>query len=240
MYLRQYWVDVVFSWIFEIAESTANRLHVEFVQTFAQIASSKLILPTKEERLANSVKFRDRLVVGVFDGFEQQVVNFVNKVVQELFYSVKKKKSTVNTLVGCDPLRGKLLWFSQPFWGSIPDAVAMRFVDALQLSDDECAMADKGFNTLPQYYSNYVLPFKHNPYDQLTEREEEINSMIAHVRIIIENYICQIKKHRCMSDKFRMKDTQEKVLESHHNHKLVVLYFLENYKMKNGIRNIVQ
>lgn len=239
-YLKQYVVDSVLGLIFNISTTTACRLRTEFVKEFSNIARKYLKIPTKEERLQRAKQFRNQTIVMVIDGFEQQSVKFVNKDQEEKFHSGKKKKSTITKLVGCDPGTGKIMWWTNSYPGSHSDAqlLGLEKEKLPEFGEHECIMADAGFNNLNNLFgSRHIVPFRCSPGMGLTHNEDVLNNKIAEIRIIIENYICQIKKMRCLSDRFRFKNDAEELLKTHDDHCMVVFFILDKYKLPRGIRS---
>jgi hypothetical protein len=102
-WLRQYVPNFINSWIFEVSESSIDRYLWEIVSTMYNHFVTKLLFPSREERLRNSVNFRGFVLVMVIDGTEQQMVCHIDKLISESTRSGKKSTNTITKMAGVNP-----------------------------------------------------------------------------------------------------------------------------------------
>jgi len=151
-----------------------------------------------------------RLIV---DGKEQRVERPKNKKDkdgnlqdrQKPYYSGKKKAHTIKNQVAISPV-GLVEHASKSVPGSTHDLTLLRQTDLLsELSEEEAAMMDKGYDGIAQDYSDkkLYLPFKARRNHPLTEEQKSYNRFLAKYRIVVEHTMAQLNKFQVLAQRFR-------------------------------------
>jgi len=90
--------------------------------------------------------------------------------------------------------------------GSTHDLTLLRQTDLLsELSAEEAAMMDKGYDGIAQDYPDkkLYLPFKARRNHPLTEEQKAYNCFLAKYRIVVEHTMAQPNKFQVLVQKFR-------------------------------------
>jgi hypothetical protein len=88
LHLRQYFKDYIFSFFFQISQSTINR-YINLVLNSIN-ETFKIDFPTSEERLKNSINLFKNDIVMIIDGVEQRVTKSTFSNLEKSYYSSKK------------------------------------------------------------------------------------------------------------------------------------------------------
>ena len=177
---------------FNFERPKANRKKLssieEVMDAFPQV---RLIVDGKEQRVERPKNKKDK------DG------NLQDR--QKPYYSGKKKAHTIKNQVAISPV-GLVEHASKSVPGSTHDLTLLRQTDLLsELSEEEAAMMDKGYDGIAQDYSDkkLYLPFKARRNHPLTEEQKSYNRFLAKYRIVVEHTMAQLNKFQVLAQRFR-------------------------------------
>ncbi len=148
-------------------------------------------------RIANSVTILRDKYSFVADGSEQPVTSSSNPVLDTLFFSAKKKKHTINTVVLINIVTKRIIHVSTSYPGSYNDSDIVKLEHTLwssTLEDREFGMGDSGFNGLQQLN----IPICTSDSIPSTEFSKQYN----HYRIRVENVFADIKDWQHASNNY--------------------------------------
>lgn len=183
-----------------------------------------------ENRYERGIVFRNAFATIVVDGSEQQCSVPTKKLIEQSFYSGKKKKHSITLLAAVAPKDGYIYWISESYQGSKSDQEMCEFPENRfweHITSEEYIIADKGFRGLDRFHKNICIPF-FNDVDQ--EPIKQFNNELAHYRIIVENVFSAIKKWKICTHTLALKFTEIKdALNKHNKIWSVVAYLINKY-----------
>lgn len=177
---------------FNFERPKANRKKLssieEVMDAFPEV---RLVVDGKEQRIERPKNKKDK------DGNTQDR--------QKPYYSGKKKAHTIKNQVAISPV-GLVEHASKSVPGSTHDLTLLRQTDLLsELSEEEAAMMDKGYDGIAQDYPDkkLYLPFKARRNHPLTEEQKAYNRFLAKYRIVVEHTMAQLNKFQVLVQRFR-------------------------------------
>lgn len=194
--MKHYPTEHFLSFIFEIDQSTVNRILQKILIVFYDDFNKAINFRDRQFRVDNSVRYNGKLITLIIDGTEQQVFTPSNKQKEQSLYFGKKAKRTFTILIGASP-KGYILFLSLSYNGSNNDLNLIEFPENhvwKYICEDEYIMGDKGFKGL----TRGILPMvgKHAVH---TPDEKKFNNGLAAHRIVVENAVSHIKKWKICS-----------------------------------------
>lgn len=181
----------------------------ELVYSWCQV-QNVVKIPDKDELIKNGKKVLGRLVVAVVDGTEQRVWKSIHKQIEQGYFSGKKQLHTFTTLILCSP-QGRIYYISPSYPGSNNDKSLFDMPENKKVfqrfAPNEWILGDLGFKGAYQTCS-FMTPIEPTT-ENLTPTEEQLNSGIKSIRIVVENAIAALKvKWSVCSNLFRNRDPQ--------------------------------
>lgn len=222
IYLRHYPVDIFLAAIFNFPMKTIYNIKTKTVDFLYNNLKHFISLQTLEWRLENSITFGYGIYTFLIDGAEQPVTGSENILLDTKFYSVKKGKHTINTILVVSITKKKILYISPSFPGSINDneitkKTKTNWFDFLNIMEN--GMGDSGFDGL----SNEGIRISTPP----NSKNYELYSLFSKYRVIVENRIADCKDWRICKDQLRLKITNsEEILIEHHKYWTIVAAFV--------------
>lgn len=152
----------------------------------------RLVIDAKEQRIQRPKNTRDK------DG------NLQDK--QRPYYSGKKKAHTLKNQFAVAPDG-----FIEHVSDSVPgganhDLILLRQTDLLsQLSDDEAAMLDKGYEGIQNDFPDKQIyqPYKARRNKPLTEEQKAYNRFLSGYRIVVEHALAQVNRFEVLRQVYR-------------------------------------
>lgn len=160
----------------------------------------RLLIDAKEQRVERPKNKKDK------DG------NMPDR--QKPYYSGKKKAHTLKNQAAISPT-GLVEHASESVPGSTHDLTLLRQTDLLsELSDDEAAMMDKGYDGITTDHPDkkLYLPFKARRHHPLTQEQKDYNRFLAKQRIVVEHTMAQLNKFQILAQRFRHQLTKHSVI----------------------------
>lgn len=112
------------------------------------VLSPSIRIPSYDERLKESIHFYGYQIAIAIDGSEQEVVNPLDKEIENGVFSGKYLSHTFTLLIGCSPTSGYIYFLGPSYCGSLNDKnlynIPENWVHS-QLREHETIIADKGF-----------------------------------------------------------------------------------------------
>jgi len=142
------------------------------------------------------------------DGTERPIRRPKDKTEQKEHYSGKKKRHTSKHVTITHPKTQRILAVSEEAPGTMHDK---KIMDEAQLSCTThlAVRADSGFQGLSIGNAEIIIPFKRKrkkkgePKDELTEQQQEANTLLSKARISIEHSNAGFKRNRSVADILR-------------------------------------
>lgn len=152
----------------------------------------RLVIDAKEQRIQRPKNTRDK------DGKLQDK--------QRPYYSGKKKAHTLKNQFAVAPDG-----FIEHVSDSVPgganhDLILLRQTDLLsQLSDDEAAMLDKGYEGIQNDFPDKQIyqPYKARRNKPLTEEQKAYNRFLSGYRIVVEHALAQVNRFEVLRQLYR-------------------------------------
>jgi len=236
IYMRQYVVYDVLSWIFEVDNAGLSR-YINFAVTILFDTFKDYIkFPDRVKRVENLRWFHNNItneaipIVMCIDGSEQQVLKCGDSSTEQLHWSAKKGKHTYIKLLACAPT-GEIYFLSKTYPGgandqaiyNIPENQLHKMVDI-----DEGALMDAGFAIVPDQPK--FVPAKKKPNNsELSTADLEFNRRIKEIRIVVENVFASIKRWSICSDIIRLPVKDGSCKEFHNKVWTIVAAFHNKY-----------
>lgn len=241
LWLRQYPVDAFTEWIFGISEGSFVKYRWQIVFQLCCQYTDTFTFPQKEERQKYSVKFRNKTVVMVVDGTEQQCIAHVDRNISRTTRSGKKKLNTITKLAGINPRTGKLMYFVRSYRGAESDITLCKLPQNIpcELELDEAVLFDKGFVGIEEtwHHCECIYPVKRrHGQEQVRFNHKQFNDEVKTYRIIVENYFAQLKKFKILKFPFRCKGEIAEILAKHHQVWVVCAGIMDEFIHPNGFR----
>lgn len=152
----------------------------------------RLVIDAKEQRIQRPKNTKDK------DGNTQDN--------QKPYYSGKKKSHTLKNQFAVAP-DGSIEHVSDSVpGGANHDLKLLRQTDLLsQLSDDEAAMLDKGYDGIQNDYpeTRIYQPFKARRNKPLTEEQKAYNRFLSGYRIVVEHTLAQVNRFEILRQVYR-------------------------------------
>lgn len=211
MWMKHYPTYQFLSWITNLAVSTVETYIMSTFDLLFQWCKLKdeVKIPTCEElNKAGKILCGNYLVVGVVDGTEQRVLKSTLKLIEQGFFSGKKRLHTFTTLILCSP-QGQIYYISPSYPGSCNDKQLFDMTENKavfsKFEPDQWIIGDLGFKGAYQNCS-FWTPIEPT-VQPLTQIEQQLNKEFKSMRIVVENVIAAIKvKWNICSDLFRTRD----------------------------------
>ena len=210
-WLRMYVGEVFISRIFNISQRLVNKfinrcinvLYESVANSFIGFNRKKLILWKNEFSTAITHHVPNACVV--IDGTEIKINKSSNKEIEKEEYSSKKRIHSVNVLVAV-LLNGRCIYVSdacpvshdQQQWNMLN---LRRHFEGIPVG----IIGDAGFHFNPVNVLKSGRPFilGYRIKTPKTEEDKIHNKVVSQLRIVVENFIGQMKKFRCISEVFR-------------------------------------
>jgi hypothetical protein len=192
---------------------------------FYLLLKDQISLRDLEFRWANSTQIFYTTCTFIVDVTEQAVSGSSNAFMDCLFYSAKKAKHTLNTLVVATAKGKKIIYISPLFLGSfnyntITLSTRKEWLD--RFHPLEIGLGDNGFDGLGKYGIKIDTP---------PSQEEEMYKIFSSQRICIENVMADLKDWRALKEPLRINTkSKEELLETHHMMYTIVAVFLNNHR----------
>lgn len=227
VHLRHYPVDLFLAAIFETVKSTSNKIRKRLLDWLYSVLHGRLSFKSYTYRLQRAFTYFYSLLTFGIDGSEQGIkAASKNPQINLQFFSGKKGYHTINIVVVVD-LYSKVLWVSKAFPGNTnDDTITKKILKELfdNLEDNEKGVGDLGFEgcskrilTPPPRYSKLYPDF-------------------AHLRVVVENALADIKDWRCCKDDIRDSIKKEmEVLDRHHKRWVVCSVFKNDYNTRGNV-----
>lgn len=211
-WLRVYPTFALLAFLFGLHESNAWRNVQETLQTLQTLARFAFERPARERKALRSIEavmdaFPD--VVLVIDAKEQRTQrpkSDTDTDRQKPYYSGKKKTHTLKNQVAVQP-SGKIGAVSASVpGGANHDLTLLRDSRLLDnLSQDEAAMMDKGYDGITKDYPNLTcyLPHKARRGHPLTLPQKAYNRFLSSYRIVVEHTNAQLNQYQALSQVWR-------------------------------------
>ncbi len=173
--------------------------------------------PNKKEKAANQKKLEE-LIPGrklMIDGTHNPIQRPTDKELRKDYYSGKKKKFTVNTMIITNK-KGFILGISKSVKGSTHDLTLLRndppkFFEALKMYDSKTPNDEKVTVGVDRGYQRIVddmpgarikIPHKKPKGGELIQKQKDYNYKINSKRVVIEHSIGEAKQYKLMSYPF--------------------------------------
>jgi len=211
LWLRQYPSLQFMAFLSGYSVSHIQRMLWDVAFALKQHAIQSVRWPSYEERLLTSVIYHGMRIVIIFDGYEQEVIAFTDRILRRAVFSGKYNRVTVCRMVGVDPKTGRLIFYSCCNQGNRNNNFADPHYE-LPLEDDEAVCIDKGIKSAEDVYNFVVVPqFKHSRRTT-PDWQRQRNYDVSHFRILVENTIAFLKDFNIIGHKFRANGTFEEIL----------------------------
>jgi hypothetical protein len=196
--------------IFDVAHLNFNLSYSTFHKKFwrgVRILNNLLQNFNFSSRLLTSTLYKEQFfinnnVFGVIDATEIKINNPYDSLIQNTFYSGKKKFTSVKYQIVIDIMSKKIIHVSCCYPGKVHDITIFK-IFIQQVSNhiifNENFLADKGYKS-EQYEGHLITPIKNSI---LTTDEYNYNFFLSTHRIKIENVISVIKRFRILKNAFR-------------------------------------
>ncbi len=224
IFLRYHVPDILLGILFMTTSKTIYNTREKTLEFLYQRLKGRINMGSTEWRLANSICILNDHFSFVTDGSEQGVTGSSSPILDTLFYSNKKKKHTINTVVLINIITKRIIWVSKSYPCSYNDLDIMKLDHAewsTQLQAREFGMGDSGFNGLQE------LNIPVCTADCIPSREftKEYN----HYRIRVENVFADIKDWAACKQQLRFRlENKEQILATHHKIWTVVSAFVND------------
>jgi hypothetical protein len=189
---------------FKISYSKFHKIFWESVQILLDVLPDFDFNDRLNSFYATSKPVLFENVYSIIDATECRIENPVNRVIQNYFYSGKKKYCTIKYQVIIDFKSSKIIYVSEPYSGRNHDLKIFR--DSLNnlnqfLLPNEKIMGDKAYCSA-DLSQLFITPIKKN-HSRLNIYERIFNKYVSHYRIHIEHVFARIKKFRILKNNFR-------------------------------------
>lgn len=220
IYLRHYLVDGLLGLIFGVSKRSAINTRNRMLDFFYNLLAPSLELGTAEWRLKNSKELYS-IFTYVLDGSEQPVLASDSPQIDLEYYSVKKKKHTINTIVMINVRTRRIIYVSPSYPGSYNDSDILKETSEEwfpKLDPNECGMGDNGFEG----------------FESLRISTPPANTTLAKTfskyRVRIENTIASLKDWKALKYQLRIPPSKKaNILSLHHKMWVIVSVFVNDF-----------
>ena len=223
IYLRHYPVDLFLCVLFNASRQTIYNTRTRVLDWLYDTLKDRLTARSLQWRLDRSVEYLSQCFTFAIDGSEQPVLHSANSLIDTLFYSVKKKKHTVNIVVICSLADMKVLWMSPSFPGSFNDPQIVHKCNKWFgcLSSSEWGFGDSAFEGLTDYGIRVSAP---------PDRQSPLYSIYSKYRIKIENMFAALKNWGSVIFTLRIPPSnKDMLLDTHQKHWTIVAVLHNEY-----------
>lgn len=224
MRLKTYLTMELLGWIFGLHKATCSRLVNEALPRLHEFFSRYIRVPAVRSSFRGFVpKAFDSDIqvyaVAAVDGFERSVYVPSWKQLERRVYSGKKGYTTFTHLLMVT-LDGRCCFISDAYDGCITDQQLIGFFENRQVLNEfvgsEAILFDAGFYGAQNYAvgCKASLLVSKKPSYVRSEKEREYEKLLKSYRIIVENYIAQIRQFNGLNVQLRVKgslDDQKKI-----------------------------
>ena len=176
---------------------------------------------TRHERMRHQFIIGNKCLLLVVDGTEQSVVKPKSSWMSSIFWSAKKKKFSINKLIGCT-VDGLIMWLSDSYPGRYVDSEILEkeLCFLVEDWDFELILADQGFEGFYIYFiiQSLILTFKLGNPRVIIPNDWINDSQLRSIRIQVENTINWLKLYDILSEQLRDKigAKEIRILAKHH------------------------
>jgi hypothetical protein len=206
MYYRCYMTQACLGDMFGLSQSNASRIIGSIEPFIEQAADPDLSKPFKriEQDNAHIQTLNRADFIKEYPEFERVVTDATETPIprpgmdnetRKLYYSGKKKRFTLKTLVSTDSNK-KFLHITATYPGSYHDKTIMDIERTIENFPAQThQLLDLGYQGVVQEYpDHYVsLPVKKQPHCELSELAKEANKNTSKRRVIVENALARLK-----------------------------------------------
>lgn len=221
LFLRFHLPDCLQAVLFCQPRKTIYLTKKKTLEFLFQRLKSRINMGTVEWRLANSIKILGDDFSFVTDGSEQAVTSSSNAILDTLFFSTKKNKHTINTVVLINIVTKRIIHISNSYPGCYNDLEIVKKEHSSWssvLCKREFGIGDEGFN------GSQTLDI---PICTTSSASPEVAKKMNHYRIRVENVFADIKDWAACSQRLRFKlENKEEILATHHKIWTVVSVFV--------------
>lgn len=143
--------------------------------------------------------------LAIIDATEQRVERAKGYATQKRFYSGKKKAHTIKTQIVVNE-RGRIRDVRDSVPGSTHDLTLLRESGLpAELPEGLTVMGDTGYRGVQNDFPDHsvALPYRPKSKQTLTPEEKLHNQLIARLRIVVENTLCELKHFQALVARFR-------------------------------------
>jgi hypothetical protein len=202
VYFKLYLLQETQGLLFGLSQSQTNEWIHRLTPILRAALGREKILPERDPDKVKEVLSEYLLLSFTVDGTERRLQRPLDSEEQKEYYSGKKKAHTLKNDVIAHTETGKVCFLSQTYPGKTHDK---RICDEEGYSFPHLAelAKDTGFQGYEPVGVISYQPKKKPRGGQLTTGERFFNSVIASLRISVENILCGVKRCRIVKDIFR-------------------------------------
>lgn len=219
LHFRHYPVDALLALFFNTNRITIRNVRLRCLRFFYSICKDKLAMQTREH---HTTLFFGDYISFILDGSEQPVHSSKDAIHDFNFYSVKKKRHTINTLVIISAKDRRILHISPSFPGSINDSDIVKQTKQEwwnQLESHEYGLGDSGFNGMMENFHILTPP-----------SNRKMKKQFSSLRVHVENTIRSLKEWRACKFELREQLNNQELLELHHRYWVISAVFHNEHK----------
>jgi DDE superfamily endonuclease/Helix-turn-helix of DDE superfamily endonuclease len=206
LYLKCYPTFDVAGILFEVDRSRACRWVGEWLPLLEAVLGRAAVLPARQIRSVAEFVQRFPPVQDLFvDGTERPTQRPQQAARQRARYSGKKKRHTVKNIIGNDAAQ-RIVLLGETQGGRVHDYPLLQESGWLpRLPEGLRLWVDRGFQGLEQAAPHLQVfqPSKKPRGESLPRWAQELNRLVAQVRVRAEHAIAGIKRLRCLTDIYR-------------------------------------
>lgn len=209
VWLRLYLNTEALGYFFDVNKSTVSRNTRRVLAALRVVGEGSLGWPEPPQRgqgknVAQALaEYPD--LFAIVDATEQAVQRSSDDETQRQHYSGKKKRHTRKTQLIVNE-HGQIRHLSRSTPGSLHDLKHFRGSGAgQQIPKDATVGGDAGYDGLGHDLCEHsvITSFKARRNHPLTQEQKLLNQEFSHLRIIVENTICQLKHFKVLAHQFR-------------------------------------
>jgi hypothetical protein len=196
---------------------------IEFIKT--TFKDDALVQVPAEARCASETCPNGGNITVIIDGAEHEIYSSTDKQLSYVTFSGKKSYHTLTKLIAVSPT-GEILFISKSFPGGMNDLNLIQMpeiLNAIQVSDDEFILADRGFRGMEDY--RILTPYTETNASRFTTYDKKFKA----IRVKVENGILQVRRWRICHTLFRVKPMDIRAAMRKHHQIWLICAALVNF-----------
>jgi hypothetical protein len=214
------------AWLFEIGSLDTVKNYVDQARQLLQdILSPVVAFPEESERMLSAQDLFGGNITVIIDGAEHEIYSSTDKQLSYVTFSGKKSYHTLTKLIAVSPT-GEILFISKSFPGGMNDLNLIQMpeiLNAIQVSDDEFNLADRGFRGMEDY--RILTPYTETNASRFTTYDKKFKA----IRVKVENGILQVRRWRICHTLFRVKPMDIRAAMRKHHQIWLICAALVNF-----------